>query len=232
MSDFEPKESLDGFLEQLSGHMKKTRLIRVQSFSQSEDDIEWTGNQRSNSFTGFGSQKQSVGNASNSLKRQHSFSGAVPRQNSFNGVLSRQNSFVRSLPGSRQGSYCRSRSRGSTGSSNTYSTYSTTSSGISSGQHSELSDSSASYSSKSALSREFSYGLLNEFEDIEELDEETKTARETARDTARKNGQENNPQSNNDCLRPVSFIRVIYLCFSGGYKEEFLILFSRVLQFK
>jgi hypothetical protein len=170
--------------------MKKTRLIRVQSFNIREEGVDWNGNQRSNSFTGFGNTvTQNTNSQPSILKRQHSFAGSMTRQSSFAGS-SRQNSFLRALPGSRQNSYCRTRSRGSTGSSYTYST---TSSGISSGNHSELSDSSGS-GAKSSLSRELSYGLLTDFADIEEKDEDIKTARES------------NPASrnSNDSLRPVS----------------------------
>ncbi|XP_053377512.1 uncharacterized protein LOC123530427 isoform X3 [Mercenaria mercenaria] len=182
--------TVDAFIDALNEHMKKTRLIRVQSFNIREDGVDWNDNQRSNSFTGFGNSVNQNSNSQPSiLKRQHSFSGAMTRQSSFAGS-SRQNSFLRTLPGSRQNSYCRTRSRGSTGSSYTYST---TSSGISSGNHSELSDSSGS-GAKSSLSRESSYGLLTEFADIEEKDEDIKTARE------------NNPVSrnSNDSLRPPS----------------------------
>ncbi|XP_060575375.1 kyphoscoliosis peptidase-like isoform X1 [Ruditapes philippinarum] len=170
--------------------MKKTRLIRVQSFNIREEGVDWNGNQRSNSFTGFGNTvTQNTNSQPSILKRQHSFAGSMTRQSSFAGS-SRQNSFLRALPGSRQNSYCRTRSRGSTGSSYTYST---TSSGISSGNHSEISDSSGS-GAKSSLSRELSYGLLTDFADIEEKDEDIKTARES------------NPASrnSNDSLRPPS----------------------------
>lgn len=194
MSYFEEKRecgefTVDTFLDALNEHMKKTRLIRVQSFNLRDEGVDWNGNQRSNSFTGFGSATQTTNSQPSILKRQHSFSGAVARQNTFVGS-SRQNSFLRSLPGSRQNSYCRTRSRGSTGSSYTYST---TSSGISSGVNSEHSDSSGS-GAKSALSREFSYGLLTEFADIDEKEEESKTAREN----------ETISRNSNDSLRPVS----------------------------
>lgn len=151
--------------------MKKTRLIRVQSFQIRDETTDWNGNQRSNSFTAFGNGSRSDNNQSPALKRQHTFADSVSKQNC------RQNSFLRSLPSSRQNSYCsRTTSRGSTGSSFTYST---TSSGISSGIHSETSDTTGSNASKSALSREFSYGALTEFEDIEELEEGSKTARDS-----------------------------------------------------
>ncbi|KAL4226885.1 hypothetical protein ACF0H5_014863 [Mactra antiquata] len=176
--------TVDDFVDELTVHMKKTRLIRVQSFNLRQEGVDWNGNQRSNSFTGFGNtntvQQQNTNSPLQSLKRQHSFTGGVVRQNSFAGST-RQNSFLRSLPGSRQNSYCRTRSRGSTGSSFTYST---TSSGISSGIHSELSDSSGS-GTKSALSRELSYGVLTEFADIDEQDEESKTARENSSHSSR-----------------------------------------------
>ena len=163
--------------------MKKTKLIRVQSFRTNSED--WYDNQRSHSFTGFGPSRQnSITNITNTVKRQNTFTDSVPRKHSSQSGSSRQNSFLRSLPNSRQNSYCRTRSRGSTGSSYTLS--STTSSGISS----EPSDGLSSQASKSALSREFSYGLLNDFEDIEEIDEDSKTARDIR------------PVSDN--LRPVS----------------------------
>ena len=183
------------FCDRLSEHMKKTKLIRVQSFRTDSED--WGDNQRSHSFTGFGPSRQnSITNPNTAVKRQHSFSGAISRQNSSHSGSSRQNSFLRSLSNSRQSSYYRTRSRGSTGSSYTLS--STTSSGISS----EPSDGFSSQASKSALSREFSYGLLNDFEDIEELDEESKTARDIR------------PIS--DSLRPVSASLVnnrVVVCF-------------------
>ncbi|XP_052285581.1 uncharacterized protein LOC127881606 isoform X4 [Dreissena polymorpha] len=169
--------TVDAFVEALTDHMKKTRLIRVQSLNLREDGTDWDGDQRSNSCTGF-----SVNNAANhTLKRQHSFCGAVAKNNTFGAHGgSRQNSFVQSLPASRQNSYCRTRSRGSTGSSYTYST---TSSGVSSAVHSDGHDSNGS---KRAISRELSYGLLTDFEDIDEREEEAKTAREnlTARVSA------------------------------------------------
>lgn len=172
--------------------MKKTRLIRVQSFHLREDSFDCNGNQRSNSFVGFGNSnngtKNDVTHSSPVLKRQQTFTDTVSRQNSS----IRQNSFLRSLPASRQSSYCsRAKSRGSTGSSFTYST---TSSGVSSAVHSEHSDTTGSNASKSALSRELSYGLLTEFEDIEELDEEAKTARSN-------NGVS---RTNTENLKPVS----------------------------
>lgn len=201
--------TVDAFIDALSVHMKKTRIIRVQSFNLREEGVDWNGNQRSNSFTGFGSSTVNQNtHPQTTLKRQHSFTGAVSRQSSFAGP-SRQNSFLRSLPGSRQNSYCRTRSRGSTGSSYTYST---TSSGISSGNHSELSDSSGS-GVKSALSRELSYGVLTEFADIQE-DEESKTARE-------KNLLSRN---SNDSLRPVStnYQQLVHHCRTNS--EQFPLL--------
>ncbi|XP_052781977.1 uncharacterized protein LOC128218359 isoform X2 [Mya arenaria] len=168
--------SVDGFVEALTDHMKKTRLIRVKSFNIREDGADLTADSpRSNSFTGFGHGVSM--SPTNSLKRQHTFCGTVSKSNTSSLAASRQNSFVKSLPVSRQSSYHRTRSRGSTGSSYTYST---TSSGVSSGVNSESLDSNASTGSKSAISREFSYGLLTDFEDIDEKDEELKTARENA----------------------------------------------------
>ena len=179
-----PSYAFVNFCDSLSEHMKKTKLIRVQSFRTDGED--WSDNERSHSFTGFGQNRQNTNSANTNIciKRQHSFSGANSRQNSSQSGSSRQNSFLRSLPNSRQSSYHRTRSRGSTGSSYTLS--STTSSGVSS----EPSDGFSSLASKSALSRELSYGLLNDFEDIEEIDEENKTARDVR------------PVSDN--LRPVS----------------------------
>ena len=187
--------SVDGFVDALTEHMKKTRLIRVRSFNLREDGSDWTSESpRSNTFTGFGNAAGQClsPTPSNGLKRQHTFcAGSLPKHSNGSAVSSRQNSFVKSLPNSRQSSYCRTRSRGSTGSSYTYST---TSSGISSGVNSEIfGDSNASTGSKSAISRELSYGLLTDFEDIDEQDEEQKTARENA--TSRTGA---------DSLRPVS----------------------------
>lgn len=178
--------TVDDFIDALTDHMKKTRLIRVQSYHLRDDGSDWTGSQRSNSFTGFGNGNSNDVVEPPALKRQHTFADSVSKQNC------RQNSFLRSLPGTRQNSYCsRTTSRGSTGSSFTYST---TSSGVSSGVHSEHSDITGSSAPKSALSRELSYGLMTEFEDIDEIDEEAKTARD------------NNPSSraSSESLKPVS----------------------------
>ena len=197
-----PNYTFVNFCDCLSAHMKKTKLIRVQSFRSDGED--WSDNGRSHSFTGFGQNRQ---NTNICIKRQHSFSGASARQISSQSGSSRQNSFLRSLPSSRQSSYHRTRSRGSTGSSYTLS--STTSSGVGS----EPSDGLSSLASRSALSREFSYGLLNDFEDIEELDEESKTARDAR------------PVSDN--LRPVSWTQFcIFLYFYSFISWILLFLFS------
>ena len=205
---------MDDFIDALTDHMKKSRLIRVQSFHLREDSGDWNGGQRSNSFTGFGtSGHRTEPLESPLLKRQHTFADSVSRQQY------RQNCFLRSLPGSRQNSYCsRATSRGSTGSSFTYST---TSSGVSSGIHSEHSDTTGSNASKSALSRETSIGMLTEFEDIDEDDEHAKTARENSQ-ALRASTESLKPVSpssntlthcptNKPCsIRPISVSRGVY----------------------